>query len=208
MVGNGCNGNSVGSCGMTGQSTQISMEAYFRHMLMPTWLHDQIIGNCTDWNKPSVTCSALVAEAIAAGGTFNIYSVYDDCSNGDAMPNCTSAAAEAEMLKPAPKSSARYTSLRAPNPSLEQFFKQFHLSPMADHPCQDTDPVSYLNPEVVRQALHVPPQNVTGVWQLCAGINYNQNVASLLPGYPQIISAMRVLIYSGDADFCVPFPGN
>jgi hypothetical protein len=124
------------------------------------------------------------------------------------MPNCTSSE-WSESVKPAPMTSIRYTSMRAPNPALRPLFKELNLSPFADHRCQDVDPSAYLNPEAVRKALHVPPESVTGPWQLCNNsINYNQNVASLLPGYPQLISAMRVLIYSGDADFCIPFRGK
>jgi carboxypeptidase C (cathepsin A) len=77
MVGNGCIGYNVGSCGSTNQANRFSMDAYFRHMLIPTSMHDEITSECTDWDHPSSRCSALIADAYRVGGTFNIYSVYD-----------------------------------------------------------------------------------------------------------------------------------
>jgi len=43
---------------------------------------------------------------------------------------------------------------------------------------------------------------------VCPGVDYNANLVSLLPTYPDLIKAYRVLIYSGDADACVPYNGS
>ena len=39
-------------------------------------------------------------------------------------------------------------------------------------------------------------------------VDYRSNLVSLLPLYPKLIGAMSVLIYSGDADACVPWNGR
>jgi hypothetical protein len=64
----------------------------------------------------------------------------------------------------------------------------------------------YLNQAAVRTALHVAPRNVTGFWRDCgAHINYTPTAQNLPRDlYPSLLGRLRILIYSGDADACVP----
>ncbi len=39
-------------------------------------------------------------------------------------------------------------------------------------------------------------------------MNYKSTATSLLPLYAELIAKYRVLIYSGDADGCVPYWGS
>eukprot|EP00056_Hartaetosiga_gracilis_P001082 m.42077 g.42077 ORF g.42077 m.42077 type:complete len:180 (-) comp10489_c1_seq1:4713-5252(-) len=68
----------------------------------------------------------------------------------------------------------------------------------------------YLNLPQVRRALHVRPQSEIGEWKLCElnsdEFNYVRNVDYLLPFYKEFfVPNIRILIYSGDVDSCVPF---
>ena len=66
----------------------------------------------------------------------------------------------------------------------------------------------YLNSPAVRKAIHVDAVNRTS-WTECYSIGYNRSIASLLGDvYPRLIANMDVLIYSGDADACVPWNGS
>ena len=46
-------------------------------------------------------------------------------------------------------------------------------------------------------------------WHICGGIQYNSDSGSLLPHYKNtLIPEIRVLIFNGDVDACVPYNGN
>jgi len=66
----------------------------------------------------------------------------------------------------------------------------------------------WMNAAAVKQAIHVDTVNTTGPWTVCAGINYRRNTVTLLNTYPTLIANYRVLIFSGDADACVPWTGS
>ena len=65
----------------------------------------------------------------------------------------------------------------------------------------------YLSSSVVQKAIHVERAKLSQ-WGECYDIDYRSNLVSLLPLYPKLISHMNVLIYSGDADACVPWNGS
>jgi len=69
---------------------------------------------------------------------------------------------------------------------------------------------AYLDQADVRAAIHVPSVDQIGPWELCTNkLQYTSNWGSLLPYYKdQIIPFIRVLIFNGDADCCVPYNGN
>ena len=46
-------------------------------------------------------------------------------------------------------------------------------------------------------------------WAICGGIQYSSDFGSLLPPYKnELIGKIRVLIFNGDVDCCVPYKGN
>lgn len=58
----------------------------------------------------------------------------------------------------------------------------------------------------VRKAIHVDVPSKNGKdWQICGGIQYSSDFGSLLPHYKStLIPAIKVLIFNGDVDCCVP----
>lgn len=92
--------------------------------------------------------------------------------------------------------------LRAPNPRL--------VSHLGDAPVCTSSSLSptYLDIPEVRKAIHVEMVQNVSTWIDCANITYDTNLANLLPLYPTLIENYRVLIYSGDADACVPHNGS
>jgi len=76
-------------------------------------------------------------------------------------------------------------------------------------PCIDIKPVrNYLNQASVLSALHI--SNSSFAWDVCSShISYVQYAPTMLTVYPQLISAgLRITIYSGDTDSCVPYLGT
>jgi hypothetical protein len=65
----------------------------------------------------------------------------------------------------------------------------------------------YLAQQSVRTALHVAPQSL--VWQICSQVvQYKYFAPTVAPIYEELALDHRVLVYSGDVDSCVSFPGT
>lgn len=78
-------------------------------------------------------------------------------------------------------------------------------------PCINvTAPVQYFTRDDVRAALHVSPR-ATQPWDVCSVlVNYTQYAYSVRDIYSSLLNSttLRVLVYSGDADTCVPYLGT
>lgn len=65
----------------------------------------------------------------------------------------------------------------------------------------------YLNTPSVRNALHI--NTALGAWEECADINYDSGANASYFLYPGLVSSgIRINIYSGDTDSCVPTEGT
>jgi len=179
-VGNGCWGSEVGTCCGSPDSDRIAITNYYYHAMVSEQLWIDIHEECgPTFNSTSKTCRRLIRDGLSVGN-IDIYDVYDVCPGDSA----TSA------LK----------SLRAPVGALQ------HVEdPVV---CVDNDLSNQFldNPEV-RKAFHLENSSVTN-WQDCSGIDYNSNLPDERPMYAVLIENIRVLIYNGDADACVPWVGN
>jgi serine carboxypeptidase-like clade 1 len=191
----------VGSCGGAGDAQHIEVENYFRHNMIDDALYQSIITACKDWDNPSSECGDLLDQMDSVIGSFNVYDIYDDCSNGDSQPPKGCPNIEYHPFQLQAKKITR-TARRAPKPHWDR------KNIRTDHACQDIDAGQYLDFPIVREAIHVVNTSIIPNFQLCAQIDYDGNIASLLPGYPQLIAAMRVLIFSGDSDACIPYVGT
>lgn len=185
-VGNGCIGNSVGTCGNDNDADRIAIDNFFGHDMISQPLYAAIQAACGNFSVESQQCQNLIEEAENNVGNINIYDVYDDCGDD----TVTLKASKAQTL-------------RAPNPRLTgRLGDPLTCTPSALGP-------AYLDFPQVRQAIHVDQVQGVPVWAVCnSNINYNSNLVSLLPLYPTLIENYRVLIYSGDADACVPHNGS
>jgi len=158
--------------------TEILMNFLYGHGLFTIQLYNKIVKTCTNFRNPSGACNLLLDEMSAQVGGVNVYNIYAPCVNGGA---------------------ARAKALRAPLP----------LNVPGPVECIDgIDASAYLNQDAVRTAIHVVGTNIVPQWVICAGINYNSNIPSLMPIYPTLIKNYRTLIFNGDVDACVPYNGN
>ena len=83
----------------------------------------------------------------------------------------------------------------------------------------DDATTAYLNRDATRIAIHVRTNHEeqlaygpeTPGWGLCGmrGVRYDRGeTTDLLPMYPSLVEQLRILIFSGDADACVPYIGS
>jgi carboxypeptidase C (cathepsin A) len=178
-VGNGCWGSEVGTCSSSSDANRYAVELFKGHSMIAQSTYADIIATCGPMmNGTSQDCQSLINNALSNVGNIDVYDVYDTCNDGLAASK----------------------NLRAPASSVE------HLK----------DPVTCLNSDLgrkfmdnaaVRKAFHL--ENATlSEWTTCYSIDYTSNLPDERPMYAELIKNIRVLIYNGDADSCVPWIGN
>lgn len=180
-VGNGCTGNEIGVCG--GQRDQFMTEFLLGQAFIKKSMKADIRANC-DFSKPlTAKCETLLAEMAAVVGNVNMYNVYGTCVSGT----------EAELYG-ANHSRTGVGAWRFGGPNA----------------CINSKTASaYLNQDSVIQALHVKKQPFP--WSICGNQlkSYDSNRPNLpRDTYPALIKNMRVLIFNGDWDACVPYTDN
>ena len=186
-VGDGCIGNSVGTCGDGPDSLQIEFDLFYGHGMISRADYEHVYALCGNWINISDQCESAAGNAMNNVGNINIYDVYDTC------PGFSSRKKSHPALGGRPI-------MHAPNRAISE-----HVSDRVD--CTPDGSSDFMNNADVKKALHVDKSPVTQ-WSDCSGIDYNNNLVSLLPTYPKLIDNMNVLIYSGDADACVPWNGS
>jgi len=148
----------------------------------PAYFHAE--AECEPYTNTSRTCTTALQTALQSAGRYDVYNVYDICGNDATKPYSV-------LEDGAP--------LEAPN----NIWSELDLGdPIVCIPSAFA--VTYLDDPTVRKAIHVE-NSTLGRWADCSNIHYTSNLDSLLPLYPTLISNYRVLIYSGDADACVPW---
>ena len=186
-VGNGCIGAEIGTCGRGADRTHISVDHYHGHGMISQTAYEHIYALCGDWMDVSRECLTAAQQAIRSVGHIDVYNVYDVCGN--------------DNIRYEPSSLRRSPILRAPNALISNL-----SDPVVCVPTVLSE--DYLSNEAVRKAIHVDGVNRTE-WTECYNLRYNRSIPSLLGDvYPRLIANMNVLIYSGDADACVPWNGS
>ncbi|CAE7531246.1 SCPL27 [Symbiodinium microadriaticum] len=83
-IGNGCWGNTVGTCAFSStEAQQISAEFYYGHGMYSQTLHAEISKSCGDFSDYSPTCLAALSKMNTEIGNFDIYNIYDECGRDD-----------------------------------------------------------------------------------------------------------------------------
>jgi len=180
-VGNGVIGSGTGE-----NNEQIKVDFLHGHGLFSDALYADIVTQCGNYSTPySPACQTDLNTMSTQVGNVNVYDIYADCvrsgSSGD--------------------------SWRRPPTEFELMMARAG-GPIA---CIDGGAAqAYLDQPEVRTAIHVAPVSQIGNWNICGGnLSYTSNWGSLLPYYKtQIIPFIRVMIFNGDADCCVPYNGN
>jgi len=159
------------------------------HSFISNILWAQIQQSCGTnfWNNTGDECNNLLNNASNDASNNNIYNVYLPCYMG---PEQTSKLHSLEY---------RYTSRVRES-----------RDPEFAPPCIDADvATAYFNLPQVRTAFNAVPVSEVE-WTICTGnIDYTSTYTTVIPIHKYLLSqGVRILIYSGDADMCVPHTGS
>jgi len=208
-VGNGCSGTEVGICGSGSQGTYSEWSYLIQTPFVSSALKAKVNAEC-DWtaaskgekNALSFACVSLLNEASDAIENVNLYNIYGDCVTG----GCTSSEQTADTPRGKVPMRPALVVQDPSNPNNSRRLQR--IIPGGPSACIDSTLASaYINQPEVMEAIHVKP---TGrCWSVCAtqpGWSYNSTRTNLpRDTYPYLVSNIRVLIYNGDWDACVPY---
>jgi serine carboxypeptidase-like clade 1 len=156
---------------------------------------------------PTKACADMVAQLLLQTYDINPYNIDELCEGEGwgSTPGCFTMGALNDAYKPtgrmAPAASRSPADARVGRPLSQTFV-----------PCIDLYPIrTFMNSPAVQSALHIAVGSVVLPWDACSQVlKYTDIVHDMVPIYEDIFanSTMRVLVYSGDADSCVPYPGT
>jgi hypothetical protein len=203
-IGNGCFGGSADSVSCNGPNEEANLvELYYGKGLISNKLYSTILNTCkfpSPGSKEKV-CEQILKEMDTAVGPHNVYNVYDNCPDGSE---------EAKRMKQWYKLSGKSSRwviqyLHGNSHRIVEAHQELKaLGGGFDYTCGQFEALpAYLGRKDVRKVLHLP------VTSLSSNFNYNSSGPASIVLYPELIkSGLRVLIYNGDADSCVPYIGN
>jgi len=163
--------------------------------LLSPKLHKKILDTCKFPNEQhSSACSLLLAQMHEEVGPHNVYNIYDNCPLTQ------------QFLKKTGKTMAWLTEyLRSgmSNPA-EMHANLKNMS--GGYPWSCGGPYiaeQYLTRSDVRKALHLESFEPGA-----SRFSYNASGPASITLYPELVKKLRIMIYNGDADACVPYIGN
>lgn len=210
--GNGCWGGTSNSVLCNGKhSERNDVQMYYGKGLISKKLYNEIRTNCnfsreTDPTVPDpnvalelafgAKCSALLAKAEETIGNKNVYNVYDNCNLDPAVQLGNSRLASRRATMPM---DTTYSAGCVDVVVFSLFYGSRRRYPWN---CE-SDPAldRYFTRSDVLSALHL--NTSTG-----SRFQYARSGPASVTLYPNLLQHMRVLIYNGDADLCVPYVGN
>lgn len=200
MVGNGVIGQGAQN------SVPILVDFLFGHGLFSQATYAKIQADCDGFKGTmSPACVADIKQAQTEVSAVNIYDIYQPCINSGFTPDLNAEYID-HFTNP-----LNTRSRRRPLTEAEQLLfgrDETGASVMGPVECIDAGAASvYLNQADVKAAIHVKADIN---WTICTNaITYHFTMGSLLPYYKNdLIPYIRVLIYNGDVDSCVPYNGN
>lgn len=185
-IGNGCWGS---DCFYGMSEDEIDYHIYGGHSLIAQTLSKEIDTNCGDFKTVSSACKSSLRKMGHQAGNFNVYNIYDVCANDQHSLSL----GEVRKLR-------RNTTTILNKPS-DSYHPNPQFGQLNDYRCgAGTAMDAYLSDASVIKALHV--RSGTG------RMHYSANCGDLRSLYTKLFQKHRIVIYSGDADACVPHYGS
>jgi carboxypeptidase C (cathepsin A) len=196
-VGNGCWGGSANSVDCNGpNSEQNDMDMYYGKGLMSKKMYDHVQASC-NWPRSSLACEAAQQQAMQEVGPHNIYFIYDTCPLGGFEEWHRRSGKSVRWVQKYHRD--------AMSRGLSRSDMQEELTKLGGgtaYGCgQDADQNAYFRRDDVTTALHLDSPGKSR-------FGYRQSGPASQLLYPELVQKIRVFIYNGDADGCVPYKGN
>jgi len=206
-LGNACWGGNATLVACNGPSEdRIDVDLYYGKGLFSPHLKGQIDKTC-EFPKHYITgdddpsglaghqslskeCKQLLKEMHREVGPHNIYNIYDNCPDTEAFLN--RAGKDLQWLRGEIRKGA--TNPDAMHKKLTELNGGYQWACPADA-------ASWLARKDVQKALHL---NHTGQ----SAFDYDSSGPASITLYPELVKKLRILIFNGDADACVPYNGN
>jgi len=171
----------------------------YGHSFISDQLNEGIMRECGSniWNATRIECQNYLNNASVDVQSLNIYNVYLDCYQGGAKP-------EPKLYDLMNRVTARARAAKS------KTGKNTSKNVGGNVPCIDSQrAAAWINQDTVRTAFYaisVAQQE----WMICSNqINYTSIYTTVIPIHQQLLAnGYRILIYSGDADMCVPNTGS
>lgn len=201
-VGNGCGLGTETLVACVGPSEdRIHVHNYFGKGLFSPKLKKQIDDTC-EWptgytnradtfgHSLSPECKSLLQEMNREVGPHDVYNIYDNCPNYDDFFRRTGK--DRRWLHSYLRDNQH--NVRKARAELKEMNGGYTWDCMMDMD-------DWITRQDVRKALHL--EGAQG-----SKAHYNQSGPASVVLYPELAKQLRVLIYAGDADGCVPYNGN
>ncbi|KAJ1455385.1 peptidase S10, serine carboxypeptidase [Pelagophyceae sp. CCMP2097] len=210
-VGNGCWGGTANSIHCNGPNAEAhDVEMFWGKGLLSNKLYSAIQDECDfsvfandddddpTSSKASKKCNQLLDDATDAVGPHNVYFIYDDCPLGAEWLSAHSV--HPRWLKSFVRERPHLS-----RPQLDGALRLAlgHAESEAGFPWDcESDPAlnAYFSREDVKEALHLGGPG--------SDFQYDLSGPASVLLYPELVKHMRVLIFNGDSDACVPYKGN
>jgi len=192
-AGNACWGGTADKVQCNGpNSEQNDVDMYFGKGLVSKKLYDKVYAAC-DFPTISRACSNLLDQVSTEVGPHNVYNIYDNCPNHEQI--LQREGKNMRWLK---------TQLReqlTPGTAAVGAGEGAKTGGF-DWSCGGMDATEdWITTAEVRKALHLP--STSG-----SSFRYHSSGPASVTLWPFLATKIRVLIYNGDADACVPYKGN
>lgn len=222
-IGNGCWGNTVGTCSFSSpEAQQISADFFYGHGFYSQELRKEIVKSCGDWSRLSPRCLKALAKMEDEMGNFNTYNIYDECGKDQRRRKLSDRKITTDHSAPPTDGGdgdgngndldqyegvvAKWRQILSQKTVSVSTSESMTLNAgygqaLNDYACGGETAMSvWLDEPSVIEALHVKAGTV--------GMKYTKTADDLRPLYSELINKYQILIYSGDVDGCVPYVGS
>jgi len=175
-------------------SEQNDVDMYFGKGLLSKKLYTSIYEHCKFPSTAGAACSSVLSQASREVGPHNVYFIYDNCPNHEQILKATGH--DMQWLK------HQLRARLSPEAANEGGLLAADKSGGFDWSCGGMDATAkWITRADVRTALHLPATSGSA-------FHYRSSGPASVTLWPFLATKIRVLIYNGDADACVPYKGN
>lgn len=188
-LGNACSDGDETHVTCLDNENEVDVKLFFGKGLFSPKLYDEIYKACDFPKTSTLGCQAKLMEMRRQVGPHNVYDIYDNC--GQTLSFLERTGKDMGWL-------INHLRQNLHNPSVNSELKK--LNGGFDWNCAGDVGKWIKSPEVLK-ALHLEGQHGSLFY-------YTSSGPASITLYPELVTKLRLLIYNGDADACVPYIAN